>query len=1566
MRHVWKVAWFAILLAVSTRVSLASISVSVTPATVHVPAGRQLQFSATVSGTSNSVVIWSLSGINCTGNECGQISNGGLYSAPAKAPTSNVITVTATSLADLTASGSASVILGSTSDVTVSVSPSQAIVLEGQQQRFLAFVGGTTLTGVTWTLSGAGCGTYACGTVTQDGLYTAPAGVPSPPQVSITATSVADPSKSGSAVVTIAAPVALSISPAAAQVNAGLSRRFTATVTGATNTAVSWNVAGSGCTGTACGTISITGLYTAPPAVPSPAQVSVTATSVADPTKSAAASVTIIAPIAVTISPQAARVLTGGQQQFTATVRNTTNVAVSWSVIGSGCSGATCGSISAAGLYTAPPAVPSPAQVSVTATSVADPTKSSTASVTVAAPVVVKISPATAEVTISGNQQFTATVTGSTNTAVSWKVAGSGCSGATCGTISTSGLYTAPTAVPSPPQVSLTATSVADPGKSSTATVTIVAPVAISISPTTVQLLIGGHQQFTATVTGNTNTAVSWSVAGSGCSGAACGTISTSGLYTAPPAVPSPAQVSVTATSVADPTKSATAGVTILAPVTISVSPATVQVLAGAHQQFTATVTGTTNKVVTWSVSGSGCSGATCGTISGTGLYTAPSVPPNPPQITVTATSSADPSKSSTALVTITGPVSVTISPVAAEVVVGSTQQFSAVVKGTSNQSVSWSVAGSGCSGAACGTVSPTGTYFAPATVPTPGQVFVTVTSTVDSTKSSTATVTILPPIVVTLSPTTATVAVGNHQQFTATVTGNANTGVIWSVSGSGCSGTACGQVSSSGLYTAPATVPSPAQVTIRAASVVDPNLYRTATVTIVPLITVSVSPTSANVVVGMHELFTATVTGTTNQNVTWSVRGNGCAGVACGTISSTGLYTAPGTVPSPGNVTVTVTSVVDTGKVGSATVTILPPAGVRISPASTDVVISHQQQFTSIVTGTTNTTVSWSVTGAGCSGSACGTIGSNGLYTAPSAIPTPPQVTVKATLVADPTKTATATVTIIAPVVVTISPTRAVIQVNGQQQFRTTVIGSSDSAVDWSISGSGCTGSACGSITSAGLYTAPATVPSPATVIITASSLIDVTQSVSAIVTVVASTDSKLDGQYAFQFTGFDTSGVYQAAGSFTADGNGHITGGTEDIISTLGPVANIALTGTYQLNSDNRGVLTFLASTGTQAFRFALGQAGTSGSFIRFDASGIRGSGIFERQDSSSFNLSALKGAYVLSLAGRNNAGSRIGALSDLYFDGSGVIAGGSMDVNNGGTVLPTFGSIGGIYRVNSAGRGLMDLSIPGFGGGTFEFALYVVSANKLMLVSMDTLSSKNPIFSGVAQSQSGAPYLASALKGATVFSAAGESGNIPQVIAGTISFDGFAQPYVLFDENSGGTVTTGNVLTGAYSLGLNGAGTLDLDNSNGSTKVFKIYVIAPNHAYMMDASSSAVEMGELKPQSASPPFTSTDIQGPYRVGSGEPLVSGATLYSGVSEFDGNKAVNGVEDISLSSVLSVDQPLTGTYSITSSSSGRAVLTLTSPRVTTIAIWITSASEGIGFEIDSTNPQPVVLQFEQ
>ena len=184
-------------------------------------------------------------------------------------------------------------------------------------------------------------------------------------------------------------------------------------------------------------------------------------------------------------------------------------------------------------------------------------------------------------------------------------------------------------------------------------------------------------------------------------------------------------------------------------------------------------------------------------------------------------------------------------------------------------------------------------------------------------------------PIGIAITPMSANVHAGQTVQFMATVRNSANTGVTWSLSGDGCSGTACGTISDSGLYTAPASVPTPPSVTVKATAAADTSKSASAVVTILaPEVVVFIFPTSPSVQFGHKLQFTATVSNATDDTVLWSLSGDGCSGATCGTISDSGLYTAPNIIPSPSTVAVTATAAADTSKSASAVVTIYAPSG--------------------------------------------------------------------------------------------------------------------------------------------------------------------------------------------------------------------------------------------------------------------------------------------------------------------------------------------------------------------------------------------------------------------------------------------------------------------------------------------------------------------------------------------------------------------------------------------------------------------------------------------------------------
>lgn len=178
----------------------------------------------------------------------------------------------------------------------------------------------------------------------------------------------------------------------------------------------------------------------------------------------------------------------------------------------------------------------------------------------------VSLNPSSASVHLNGQVSFKATVTGNSNTAVTWDVNGAVGGNSTVGFIdSISGLYTAPSVLPSPATAVVHATSSAVHSAVGSASVTITnpQPVSVSISPTSASVATGRTRQFTASAQSGLSMATIWNVNGIVGGNNVVGKISSGGLFTAPSAVPLPSVVTVSAVSVADQPKSASAAVTI-------------------------------------------------------------------------------------------------------------------------------------------------------------------------------------------------------------------------------------------------------------------------------------------------------------------------------------------------------------------------------------------------------------------------------------------------------------------------------------------------------------------------------------------------------------------------------------------------------------------------------------------------------------------------------------------------------------------------------------------------------------------------------------------------------------------------------------------------------------------------------------------------------------------------------------------------------------------------------------------------------------------------------------------
>jgi len=277
---------------------------------------------------------------------------------------------------------------------------------------------------------------------------------------------------------------------------------------------------------------------------------------------------------------------------------------------------------------------------------------------------------------------------------------------------------------------------------------------------------------------------------------------------------------------------------------------------------------------------------------------------------------------------------------------VGASRQLTAYVPLSPN-TVTWTVNGIPGGDATVGTVSPAGLYRAPAAVPQPNAVRVRATSTAYPAKYGEATMTVTQVGVHLWSSSPTTVAPG---AFTLRLNGsNFTEGVVAQFGGVPLATTrvsatelrATGSASAMQAGTqvplvvvqsgAGATTSETVMVSVGSGSTQPPTQPPT------PSVSVAVSPTSASLAPGALQAFAASVSGSTNTAVAWSVNGIAGGNAAVGTISASGVYSAPAAVPSPATVTVRATSAAYSAASAQASVTISGPTSPGTGQGTAD-----------------------------------------------------------------------------------------------------------------------------------------------------------------------------------------------------------------------------------------------------------------------------------------------------------------------------------------------------------------------------------------------------------------------------------------------------------------------------------------------------------------------------------------------------------------------------------------------------------------------------------------------------
>ena len=441
---------------------------------------------------------------------------------------------------------------------------------------------------------------------------------------------------------------------------------------------------------------------------------------------------------------------------------------------------------------------------------------------------------------------------------------------------------------------------------------------ALMVTPGTTSVAGLNQQQFLAQTGDGSRPAVTWMVNGVAGGDAVNGTIDANGMFTAPEFPPAVNSVSITATVPADARKKGTSAVTLNNPVPVltSVTPNDIKLgaftltIAGAHFAQGATVFFGPIALTTTYVSSTQLTATGTATAAQIGMVDVTVQNPAPgPAVSAAVTAHVD------------GGIAVLVAPATGTVRAGGQQAFTATVTGTANTGVTWAVNGVAGGNTTVGTVVD-GTYNAPVIVPAANAITVTATSVVDTAASGSATVTLNNPVPVLESLTPTTVTSGVAAQFTLKGSGFMNGSVVnfgsrqlptTYISTTQLSATVTATAAEVGTIPVTVTNPNPGTATSSAinVTVVSPNSN----------VKVVVSPKTATVGAGNVQQFVATVTGTTDMSVTWSVNNINYGNDSVGNVDGSGNYTAPDFVAA-GTVTLKATSNADATKSDTATVT--------------------------------------------------------------------------------------------------------------------------------------------------------------------------------------------------------------------------------------------------------------------------------------------------------------------------------------------------------------------------------------------------------------------------------------------------------------------------------------------------------------------------------------------------------------------------------------------------------------------------------------------------------------------
>lgn len=524
----------------------------------------------------------------------------------------------------------------------------------------------------------------------------------------------------------------------------------------------------------------------------------------------------------------------------------------------------------------------------------------------------------------------------------------------------------------------------------------------------------------------------------------------------------------------------------------------------------------------------------------------------------------------------------------------------------------------------------------------------------------------------------------------------------------------------------------------------------------------------------------------------------------------------------------------------------------------------------------------------------------------------------------------------------VTVSPSGTQVLAGATQQMQATAA-DGGKTFTWQVNGTAGGGSSTGTISSSGLYTAPALPPAGGKVTITATEQGGAGASGSAALN-IAFSNASLNGSYVFNLRGLNLGAPWLAIGEFSANGSGQLQNGLEDTNNGTVIQTKLAFAGSYQINPDGSGTLTL----GSVELRLAMQANGGALLLSAGNGAALTGSLTVQAASASSASLVA---PLVLSADGQaHNQG--YAELALIGSANSGTLAG--YEDSSGATPMIR-ASWTGTYKFDGSNHGSLSINDS---SGNHLFSFYAVSATHFALLSNDPAVAA----SGNIQSQTAVTYSNTSLSGAYVFWLNGHNLTQPYTQAGQINPGGAGSlGTVIEDINTPGNLQTGLMTGGTYGFdaSVNGRGTLTLNNQDpGAPPSYVFYMLSPQAAEVISANSPYVAAGRLVMQQAGIALNNSLLKGAYSfhyAAQNGPASLSAAL--GTLNLDGGGNLSGNLFENSNGTLSSAIALSGTYALNGSARGTATLISNGGSHVPFALYPISASRFVLISTDPANP---------